>query len=864
MSGNHTPLPGMRAGDQSFVWRKQIDEVSIGHERGLKKARKTVSFIAFILGALSILGFAVLVGALQAMPVQLWSEPQAEFALLPLGLILFLFAYFERRISSPVPLSFSKNVSAEFAESIDGKSEELSLYADDGAVKSVEDAFLLAKKNGDADVGPAHLLAGTLGSRPGQILFARLGLSLDSVREPLRRHLAAEAHGETEFGARGAHVLALAGMLAVKGGRSHVSSLDIFAAAYQSDEFFKELFDEQGIPQPELENALHWMTISDELSERYKTFRRAAAFKPQGNMDRAMTAIATPFLDSVSEDITRAAVRGYTGLLVDRDEEIQAIFRAIEGGGTSVVLVGPSGVGKSAIIEGIADLMVEERVPGILEDKRLLKLSVPHIVSANGGSGAEERFLHALNEVGRSGNIVLVIEDIHELVGTGTAIDLSSILAGELEKGYTFVIATTTPQGYAEQIERSVLGKRLERIQIAEPDRDLAIRIVEAKVGYLEAKNNVVFTYSAVASAVDLAMRYLHDSVLPENAIALLKEVALTVGKRSKNISWVTKDDVASMVELKTKIPVSDVKEGEGQKLLDLEEKLHERLIGQEHAVSAVSAALRRARTEMRSKGKPIANFLFLGPTGVGKTELAKATSELFFGNESAMVRFDMSEYQAAESVTRLIGGNGQTGLLTEAIRRNPFSLLLLDELEKASPDILNLFLQVMDDGRLTDGLGQTVDFTNVILIATSNAGTQYIQDEVAKGTALSTIKEALLATELRSLFRPEFLNRFNDVIVFAPLTEADVTAIAYLLVEKVKKQIAVKGMTLEVTDAAIHELGKQGFDPKFGARPLRRTIEEKLENKLADELLRGNITRRDTIIFDVGGRIEVKKAQKL
>ncbi|MFA5946636.1 MAG: ATP-dependent Clp protease ATP-binding subunit [Patescibacteria group bacterium] len=864
MARNQLPLPGMRAGDEVFIWRKEIDAVSIAHERGLRKARKAFAAVAFVLGALSIVIFAAIVRTWQATSVQQFLDPHPVIVFLPLGFLLMLFAYFERKISSPIPLSFSKNISADFEESVSEKSSELSLYAADEAVKTVEDSYLLAKKNGDADVGPAHLFAGSLGSRPGQILFARLGLTIDSVRDPLRRKLSAEPKGDTAIAERGAHVLALAGITAVKGGRAHLTSLDIFAAAYQSDEFFKQLFDEQGIPQTELENALHWMRISEEQQERYKVFRQAAAFKPQNNMDRAMTAIATPFLDSVSEDLTRASARGYTELLVGRDEEIQSIFRAIEGGGTSVVLVGPSGVGKSAIIEGIADLMVEERVPRVLEDKRLLKLSVPHIVSAQGGNGAEERFLHAMNEVGHSGNIVLVIENIDELVGVGNSIDLSSILASELEKGYTFVIATTTAQGYADKIERSVIGRRLERVQIAEPARDLAIRIVESKVGLMEAKNHVVFTYGAVASAVDLSLRYLHDSVLPDNAISLLKEVALTVGKRSQKITWVVKEDVASMVELKTKIPVSDVKEGEGAKLLNLEEKLHERIIGQEHAVAAVSSALRRARTELRSTGKPIANFLFLGPTGVGKTELAKATSEVFFGNENAMVRFDMSEYQAAESVTRLIGGNGQTGLLTEAIRRNPFSLLLLDELEKASPDILNLFLQVMDDGRLTDGLGQTVDFTNVILIATSNAGTQYIQDEVAKGAELSTIKEALLATELRSLFRPEFLNRFNDVIVFAPLTEADVTAIAYLLVEKVKKQIEAKGMTLEVTDAAIHELGRQGFDPKFGARPLRRTIEEKLENKLADELLKGNIARRDTVVFDEGGKIEVRKAQKL
>ena len=280
--------------------------------------------------------------------------------------------------------------------------------------------------------------------------------------------------------------------------------------------------------------------------------------------------------------------------------------------------------------------------------------------------------------------------------------------------------------------------------------------------------------------------------------------------------------------------------------------------------MKAVASALRRARTELRSGKRPIANFLFLGPTGVGKTELAKATAEVYFGNEQAMVRFDMSEYQDQNSITRLIGGNGQAGLMTEAVRKNPFCLLLLDELEKAHPDILNLFLQVMDDGRLTDGLGRTVDFTNIILIATSNAGTQFIQDQVAAGTSLIAIKEELLERELRTTYRPEFLNRFDDVIVFAPLTREDVVAIAYLLIVKVVERLKAKGIEFTVTDAAVHELAEQGYDPKFGARPLRRVIQDKVENPIADYLLKGQVGRRDTLIFDKGGEITLQKAAEL
>jgi ATP-dependent Clp protease ATP-binding subunit ClpC len=832
-----------------------VDAVSITAERTLVSARKLERFVALLLG---LAGVGIFVyGILSASPKEVvdplfYTEPNIFLSALALGLLAFLYVLYRGKRDHEPP----KTLPAERIE------EAL----DEFGLKTVEDAFLLSERAGGGEVTATHLFSSALGTVPGRIFLARLGVSFEFLKLPLRRKLDASPKGEPLFGETAERIMESAYAGALQNGRKHIGALEIFAAAYVSDDFFAELLEEQGITREELENALAWMRISEDLQERYENFRKAASFKPTSNMNRSMTAVATPFLDAVSEDLTRDAVFGRTALLVGREKEVEAIFRAIEGGNSSVVLVGQSGVGRGAIVEGIADLMVEENVPAVLKDKRLLKLSVPHIVSAEGGRGAEERFLHALGEVGHTGNVVLVIEDIHELVGTGnTGVDLSSILASELEKGYTFVIATTTPEGYKNAVERSVLGPKLSKVVIEEPARDQAIRILEAKIANIEVKNKVAFTYGALAACVDLSARYMHDSVLPQKAIELAKEVGLTVSKRSGGrMGWIKKEDVASLVGMKTNIPVTEVTEDEGEKLLKLEEHLHERVIGQEHAVSAVSSALRRARAAMRSEGKPIANFLFLGPTGVGKTELAKATAAVYFGSENAMIRFDMSEYGNKESVSRLIGGNGETGLLTEAVRKNPFALLLLDEVEKAHPDILNLFLQVMDDGRLTDGTGRTIDFTNVILIATSNAGTQYIQDEVKNGTSLIAIKDALMNTELRQLFRPEFLNRFNDVIVFAPLTQADVTAIAYLLIAKVAKRMEEKFVTLEVTDSAVHELAVQGFDPKFGARPLRRVIEERLENLLADEFLKGNFGRRDTVIFDAGGKLEVRKAQKL
>lgn len=861
--------PALRVGQRVYHAEVVFDERAIAERRAKKRADEILATLAWGVGMFGVVGAVatlVLSGDLDRVfsSVYWLNGGNPPVALLAASGLLLCYAWYRKVASERSPLTL---FGEDSAVGMVGGARAFPLWdaCEADAQRVLEDAFLLAVHMKHAVITPAHLFGVSLSSMRVQTLFARLGISFADIRDALRRKLQTTPEGQTTFEVQAQILFVQAGAEAFAQKRLQVTALDICAVAFVREPFLQDLLAEKHIDIQAFQHACAWLAMQDQLLTRYHAFQEAAAFKPTKNMDRAMTAQATPFLDSVTEDLTRKAVFGGIGLTVERDSEMTAIFRAIEGGGKSVVLVGEPGVGKMALIEGVASLMVEERVPKILQDKRLLRLDLPRIVSAQGGQGAGERILYALNEAAHAGNVVLVLEDIHQLVGAGgQGIDLASIIASELSKGYTFALCTTTPGAYAQHLERSVLGPRLERVTVQEPDADKAMRMVEANVGFIEHDRGVVFTYKALDAAVRLSSKFVADTALPEKALNLLREAGARAKARGGVPCWATHEDVAVIIEEKTHVPVSALASDETAKLLSLEEKIRERVVGQEDAVTAVSSAIRRARTSMRAQNRPIANFLFLGPTGVGKTELAKATAAVFFGDESRMVRFDMSEYQNKDSVMRLIGGNGEAGLLTEAVRKSPFALLLLDELEKAHPDLLNVFLQVMDDGRLTDGLGRTVDFTNVILIATSNAGTTYIQDAVVKGTSLAVIKEGLMETELRTMYRPEFLNRFDDVIVFHPLTPEDVVAIAYLLSSSIAKRLSEKGILLQVTDAAVHDLAAMGYDVKFGARPLRRVMQDKIENGLADLLLRGAVAPRDAVIVEKGGVLRVEKAKAL
>jgi ATP-dependent Clp protease ATP-binding subunit ClpA/peptidoglycan/xylan/chitin deacetylase (PgdA/CDA1 family) len=540
-------------------------------------------------------------------------------------------------------------------------------------------------------------------------------------------------------------------------------------------------------------------------------------------------------------------------------------FRVVEAGEQSVLLVGDYGVGKKSIVNGIAQKMVEEDVPDRLKDKRLVRLNTSSLLAGTTPAGAVERLITMMNEIARAGNIILYINNIQELMGVsaggeGQSLDVADTLAEYLSKKAFLTIAITTTEAYAQSITNSNFSNIFTSVEIKEMDENQAIQVLESKVGYLEYKQQVFFSYAAIAQAVKLAKRFLHDTYLPGNALEVISEAASLVHTKKGANALVTLEDVAAVVSQKTNIPVTSVSTDESTKLLHLEEELHKRVIGQDEAVTLVANALRRARAEIRSTTRPIANFLFLGPTGVGKTELAKTIAAVYFGGENRMIRLDMSEYQDKSAIYRLIGtpGDKGSGILTEAVRRNAFTLVLLDELEKADKDVLNLFLQVMDDGRLTDSTGRVVDFTNVILIATSNAGTSYVAEQLKQGLSTDAIKDRLLHGELGSYFKPEFLNRFDGIVLFKPLEHEDIKRIAELMLKRVASDLEKKGIELQVEPEALEFFATVGFDPEFGARPLRRALEERVENKLAELVLSKQLQRRSVVVLGQGGEMRV------
>ena len=578
----------------------------------------------------------------------------------------------------------------------------------------------------------------------------------------------------------------------------------------------------------------------------------------------------TRVLDQYSRDLTLIAGGGGTDPVVGREREISRVIQILSRRTkNNPVLVGEPGVGKTAVAEALARRVARGEVPDTLKNRRIVTLDLASMLAGTKYRGDfEDRVKCIIKEVQRAGDVIVFIDELHTIVGAGSAegaIDAANILKPALGRGEIQVIGATTPEEYRKHIEKdAALERRFQPVNVPEPDGECCERMLLALRGSLEAHHGLRITDEAVSAAIRLSTRYICDRYLPDKAIDLLDEAASRVRvEGSPSRTQVEASDVAEVVSAWTGVPASAITEPESERLLRLEEALHRRVVGQDEAVSAVARAIRRGRVGLADPRRPLGSFLFLGPTGVGKTELCRALAEAVYGDEEALIRLDMSEYMEKHAVSKLIGsppgyvGYGEGGQLTERVRRRPWSVVLFDEIEKAHEDVYNLLLQIMEDGRLTDSEGRRADFRSTIVVMTSNVGAKAItENRPALGFSGAArdgdgaVREAVMA-ELRQTFRPEFLNRVDDAIVFRRLTPADVRRIARGLTDAVRERMRALGVQLEVTDAALDLLAERGFDPTYGARPLRRCICTQLEDPAAEALLSGRAGPGDRLIAD-------------
>ena len=794
------------------------------------------------------------------------------------------------------------------------------------AKKAIDIATRISKSLHHSYIGTEHILLGLLkeGTGVASQVLADNGVEYDKVLELIEELIApgnAVAVLEDGLSPRAAHVL-------------EVSKAE--AARFHSEKIGTEHLLIAMIKETECVASRLLNTLSVNVQKMYVDTLIAmgedvSQYKDEfqnGKPGKRKNAEGTPSLDQFSRDLTELARDGKLDPVVGREAEIDRVIQILSRRSkNNPCLIGEPGVGKTAIVEGIAERIVGGMVPDTVLGKRVVSLDLSGIVAGSKYRGEfEERIKKVLAEVAKAGNVLLFIDEIHTIIGAGGAegaIDASNILKPALARGEVQVIGATTIEEYRKYIEKdAALERRFQPVVVEEPTEEEAISILKGLRGQYESHHHVTITDEAVEAAVRLSARYINDRFLPDKAIDLMDEAAakvrLHVGgdpreaaelrreiaesqetleqalsggdleaareaqtKRQeleekleklnakakqggrRHHQTVGEDEIADVVSGWTKIPVKKLTEGEAARLKKLEATLHKRVIGQEEAVSAVAKAVRRGRVGLKDPKRPIGSFLFLGPTGVGKTEISKALAEAVFGQEQAMIRVDMSEYMEKHSVSKMIGsppgyvGHEDGGQLSEKVRRNPYAVILFDEIEKAHPDVFNILLQVLDDGHITDSQGRKVDFKNTIIIMTSNAGAQAIVEPKKLGFASGNDEKqnyermkGSVMEEVRRIFKPEFLNRIDETIVFRALNKDDMKQIVGLMTKELAKRCETQlGITLVVRDAAKQYIVDKAYDSKYGARPLRRKIQDEIEDPLAEKLLDGSIRRGDEVI---------------
>ncbi|KGX90416.1 ATP-dependent Clp protease ATP-binding protein [Pontibacillus halophilus JSM 076056 = DSM 19796] len=775
-----------------------------------------------------------------------------------------------------------------------------------------------AVRLGHNNIGTEHVLLGLV--REGEGIAAKalsaLGLAADQIQEEVEQLIGTgEKVSQTiHYTPRAKKVIELSMDEARKLGHSYVGTEHILLGLIREGE---------GVAARVLNNL--GVSLNKARQQVLQLLGSNESTSNNGGSNRQATNANTPTLDSLARDLTVVAKEGNIDPVIGRSKEIERVIQVLSRRTkNNPVLVGEPGVGKTAIAEGLAQQIINNEVPEILRDKRVMTLDMGTVVAGTKYRGEfEDRLKKVMEEIRQAGNIILFIDELHTLIGAGGAegaIDASNILKPSLARGDLQCIGATTLDEYRKYIEKdAALERRFQPITVDEPTNDESVQILQGLRDRYEAHHRVTITDEAIEAAVKLSDRYISDRFLPDKAIDLIDEAASAVRLRSytappnlkdleqkleevrkekdaavqsqefekaaslrdneqklreelektksewkqqqgQENSEVTMEDIASVVSTWTGVPVSKLAKDESERLLGMEDVLHNRVIGQDEAVKSISKAIRRARSGLKDPKRPIGSFIFLGPTGVGKTELARALAETMFGEEDAMIRIDMSEYMEKHSTSRLVGsppgyvGYEEGGQLTEKVRQKPYSVVLLDEIEKAHPDVFNTLLQVLEDGRLTDSKGRTVDFRNTVIIMTSNVGAQELKTNKYAGFTLGDGDQdykdmkSKVMEEMKRAFRPEFLNRIDEIIVFHSLEKKHMKEIVTLMSEQLRKRLSEQEVDFSITDAALDKIADEGFDPEYGARPLRRSIQKNVEDLLSEELLKETIKKGEKV----------------
>ncbi|MBE7559291.1 ATP-dependent Clp protease ATP-binding subunit [bacterium] len=784
-----------------------------------------------------------------------------------------------------------------------------------------------AAKAGSSHASTEHILLGLISERDGMAAIAlpNMGVNLETLRREVSKVIQSQGGGSfttsVSLSPSGKRVIDFASQESTAFGVNFIGTEHLLLGLIRESEgVAARILADMGVDIVKARNEIHRLSSG------------GAANAGMGEMAGVVKGKSkTPALDAFGNDLTELARMGKLDPVIGRKDEIERVIQILcRRTKNNPVLIGEAGVGKTAIAEGLAQRIVERQIPDLLANKRLVTLDLAALVAGTKYRGQfEERLKAVLDEMRRSDNIILFVDELHTLVGAGAAegsMDASNMLKPALARGELQCIGATTMEEYRKYIEKdSALERRFQTIIVDPPSVEETIEIIRGLRDKYEAHHRVHITEEAIKAAAELSDRYISGRFLPDKAIDLIDEAGararlqattrpqelreieeemIRVNKeiesaqvleefekcmdlkryrdelkarqetliahweqnkvQSESTREVTGEDIAYIVSKWTGIPVVKLEEVESEKLMRMEEELHKRIVGQDEAINLVARSIRRSRAGLGDRNRPIGSFIFLGPTGVGKSELGKVLAEFLFGDADALVTLDMSEYMEKFTVSRMVGappgyiGHDEGGQLTEKIRRKPYSVVLLDEIDKAHPDIFNILLQVLEEGRLTDTTGHKVDFRNTVLIMTSNLGTRDIRGKSQlgfgpsdKGGSYSEMKERLLA-ELKKEFRPEFLNRVDEIVVFRELVEKDIHAILEILTKELRDRLSARGLSLVLTEGAREFLVDKGFDPQYGARPLKRALQRYLEDPLAEEILQGK--------FSEGGEIRVER----